>query len=143
MTGPLWHKQDEQSQRQILLTARVIAVVGFSPDPTRVSHQIGRFLQNAGYKVYPVNPTVSMIDGEPVYASLADIPETIDIVNVFRRSEYLPSVVEEAVAVRARAVWAQLGVSSEEAREIASDAFMPIIMNNCIKVAYSRLVGTR
>ena len=132
---------DNSVQRSILESARVIAVVGFSADPSRTSHRIGRFLQAAGYTVYPVNPTVSKIGEDFCYPTLADVPESIDIVNVFRRSEYLLGVVEDAIAVGAKCVWAQLGISDPQAAERAQKAGMPLIMNNCIKVTHQYLLG--
>jgi hypothetical protein len=126
--------------RELLDNARVIAVVGHSDSPTRTSYRIAQYLRQMGYKVYPVNPTVDKIDGETSYPSLASVPEQIDIVNVFRRSEHLPGVVEEAIAVGAGAVWAQLGVEHPEAARLAAEANLPIVMNNCIKVSHGMLV---
>ncbi|MCI0714425.1 MAG: CoA-binding protein [Chloroflexi bacterium] len=126
--------------RELLDNARVIAVVGHSDSPTRTSYRIAQYLRQMGYKVYPVNPTVDEIDGEKSYPSLASVPEQIDIVNVFRRSEHLPGVVEEAIAVGAGAVWAQLGVEHPEAARLAEEANLPIVMNNCIKVSHGMLV---
>lgn len=131
---------DDAAQRAILESARVIAVVGFSDNPGRTSHQIGRFLQRAGYTVYPVNPTIARIGDDISYPSLADVPEPIDIVNVFRRPEYLLGVVEDAIAVQAKVVWAQLGIYDPAAARRAAEAGLPLIMNNCIKVSYSRLM---
>lgn len=126
--------------RQLLAGARVIAVVGHSDKPHRTSYQIAQFLQRVGYKVYAVNPEVTEIDGEKCYASLKDIPEPIDIVNVFRRSEFLPGVVDEALAVGAKAVWAQLGVYNAEAAHKADSTGLPIVMDACIKVEYNRVM---
>lgn len=127
--------------RDALTAARVIAVVGFSDNPSRTSHQIGRYLQRAGYTVYPVNPTVAQIGDLKSYASLADVPEPIDIVDVFRRSEHLPGVVEEAIAVGAKMVWAQLGVYNADAAARAAEAGLPLVMDNCIKVTHAMLLG--
>ncbi len=126
--------------RQLLAGARVIAVVGHSDKSHRTSYQIAQFLRRVGYKVYPVNPAVIEIDGEKCYAALKDIPEPIDIVNVFRRSEYLPGVVDEALAAGAQAVWAQLGVYNSEAARKADSAGLPIVMDACIKVEYNRVI---
>lgn len=131
---------DTQKQRDILASAKVIAVVGYSDDPRRTSNQIGRYLKNAGYKVYAVNPTVEQVDGEKSYPTLADVPEPIDIVNVFRRSEFLSGVVDDAIGVGAKVVWAQLGISDQEAARKAEAAGIDIIMNNCIKVTYGSLM---
>lgn len=130
----------QAQDKQLLESAKVIAVVGFSNDPTRTSYQIGKFLKQVGYRVYPVNPTVSEIDGEKVYATLADVPEPIDIVNVFRRSEYLAGVVDEAIAVQAKAVWAQLGVFDNDAAAKAEAAGLTMVMDTCIKVSYNQLM---
>lgn len=129
---------DEQVE-QLLSKTRTIAVVGHSADPSRTSYQIAGFLRRAGYKVYAVNPTVTEIDGEICYPTLADVPEHIDMVNVFRRSEYLPGVVRDAVAAGAGSVWAQLGIEHRDAVDIAQAADMPLVMDKCIKVEYMRL----
>ena len=129
-------RYDDAAQRAILGSAKVIAVVGYSDDPSRTSYQIGSFLKGVGYKVYPVNPMVESIDGEKSYPSLADVPEPIDIVNVFRRSEFLDGVVDEAIAAGAKVVWAQLGVFDPAAAEKGEAAGVSVIMNTCIKVSY-------
>ncbi|QPC85153.1 CoA-binding protein [Phototrophicus methaneseepsis] len=125
--------------RDVLAQARTIAVVGHSDNPGRTSYQIARYLRNAGYTVYPVNPTVREIDGQPSYASLADVPEPIDIVNVFRRSEYVADVVDEAIDVGAKAIWTQLGVVDNAAGQRALEAGIDVAMNRCIKVEHARL----
>jgi predicted CoA-binding protein len=130
---------DDTAMSNVLHSARNIAVVGHSDNPGRTSYQIARFLRQAGYNVYPVNPYVQQIDGEPCYASLADVPVPIDIVNVFRRSEFLAGVVEEAIAVKAQVVWAQLGVEDAAAMQRALDAGLAMAMDRCIKVEYWRL----
>lgn len=126
---------------EILTTSRVIAVVGHSPDPNRTSYQIGSMLRREKFVVYPVNPTVTHIDSRTCYPSLAAVPEPIDIVNVFRRSEFLEGVVDEAIAVGAKTVWAQLGVMEEAAARKADAAGLKIVMNRCIKIEYYRLLG--
>lgn len=125
--------------KQLLTDAQVIAVVGMSDDTRRASYQIGMFLKQAGYTVYPVNPTLHQIGDLAVYHSLADVPGPIDIVNVFRRSEYLDGVVEDAIEVGAKSVWAQLGVHDDGAIARAIAADLPIITDHCIKVDYWRL----
>lgn len=131
---------NDQAMRALLAKARVIAVVGYSDKPHRTSYQIAQFLKRAGYRVYPVNPTVETIDGERSYPTLADVPEPIDIVDVFRRSEYLPGVVEDAIAAGAKAVWAQLGVYDADAGRKAEAAGLDVVMDACIKVEYNRLM---
>lgn len=126
-------------KKQLLASSKVIAVVGHSDKPSRESYRIGKYLRQY-YTVYAVNPAVKEIEaGVKSYATLRDIPEHVDIVNVFRRSEYLPSVVEEAVEIGAGSVWAQLGVKNEEAKELAEGADMPIVMDTCIFVEHEKL----
>jgi uncharacterized protein len=132
-------KGDDNAMRDVLIHAKVIAVVGHSNKPERTSYRIAQFLRETGYTVYPVNPMVSEIDGQPSYASLRDLPEIVDIVNVFRRSEYLPEIVEEAIAVNAQTVWAQLGVYDEPSAQKALNAGLNVVMDACIKIEYLRL----
>lgn len=131
---------NDDAVRDLLRNARVIAVVGHSDRPARTSYQIAQFLRRVGYTVYAVNPTITTIDGEKSYPSLADVPEPIDIVDVFRRSEYLSGVVDDAIAAGAKSVWAQLGVYDAEASRKAEAAGLDIVMDRCIKVEYNRLL---
>lgn len=137
----MFRNPDAKTQQDILTSAKVIAVVGHSSDPSHTSYQIAQTLREGGYRVYPVNPTTALIDGQRAYASLAEVPEPIDIVSVFRRSEHLAGVVAEAIQVGAKAVWAQVGVYDEQAAERAAAAGIPIIMDRCIRVAYFQLVS--
>lgn len=130
---------DDAALSAVLRRARVIAVVGHSDNPQRTSYQIAHFLRQAGYKVYPVNPLVGQIDGEKSYASVQAVPEKVDIVNVFRRSEYVAGVVDDAIAASAGAVWTQLSVIDEMAKEKALAAGLSVAMDRCIKVEYLRL----
>lgn len=120
---------------KLLAKSRVIAVVGHSDKPGRESYRIGRYLRDF-FTVYPVNPALTSIEGDKCYASLADVPEHIDIVNVFRRSEHLQGVVEDAIAVGAGAVWAQLGVQDQGAFDRAQKARLPMVMDTCIFVEH-------
>ena len=131
---------DDSQIRDVLQNAKTIAVVGHSDNPGRTSYQIARFLRNAGYTVYAVNPTVSEIDGEQTYASVQDISDEIDIVDVFRRSEFLDGVVEDAIAAGAKTVWSQLGVIDDIAADKATQAGLNMVMNRCIKVEHMRLL---
>lgn len=131
--------EDDTAMRAVLANSRVIAVVGYSDRPDRPSYRIAQFLRQAGYAVYPVNPTLKEIDGQPCYAALADVPEAIDIVNVFRRSEYLGAIVDEAIEVGAKTVWAQLGISDDRAVQKALAAGLNVAANTCIKIDYLRL----
>lgn len=123
----------------VLTQAKVIAVVGHSNRADRPSYQIARFLRQVGYQVYPVNPAVQEIDGQLSYPNLQAVPEPIDIVNVFRRSNYLAEVIAEAIAVQAKTVWTQLGIADPIAAETAQKAGLTVIMDACIKVEYLRL----
>ena len=131
---------DTENLHRMLKEARVIAVVGHSDKPFRTSYQIAQYLRNAGYKVYPVNPEIKEIDGEKSYASLAEVPEEIDIVDVFRRPEYLEGVVDQAAKVGAKAVWAQLGVHDAEAAKKAEEEGLDMVMDRCIKIDHRRLI---
>ena len=124
---------------EILRTARTIAVVGASPDPSRTSHGVMRYLQGVGYRCIPVNPNADEVLGERCYASLADVPEPIDLVDVFRRAEYCADVAREAAAAGAPALWLQLGLRSTEARDVAENADMEYVEDACTAVVHRRL----
>jgi predicted CoA-binding protein len=126
--------------RELLTQAKNIAVVGYSERPNRISHSIGKYLERAGYNIFPVNPTVEMIGDLKSYSSLADVPGQIDIVNIFRRPEYVMGVVEEAIAVGAKAIWAQLGVVDEAAARKAEEAGIKVVMDRCIMVDHRSLI---
>lgn len=132
-------KDDNNALREVLTHARAIAVVGHSDRPNRTSYQIAQFLKEVGYTVYPVNPLVKEIDGQPCYPSLQDVPQTIDIVNIFRRSEYLPEIIAAAISINAKTVWAQLGIWDQASAQKALDAGLNVIMDACIKIEYLRL----
>lgn len=130
--------------KSILENAGNIAVVGLSDKTDRTSYMVAQALQNNGYRIIPVNPSIQgEILGEKVYGSLKDIPEPVGIVNVFRRSEFTPEVAKEAVAIHAKVLWLQQGIVSEEANQIASDGGLTVIMDRCIKVEDSILIGKR
>lgn len=133
--------RNDRLKRDILKNSQIIAVVGHSEKPERTSYQIAQFLREVGYKVYSVNPIVKEIDTFPTYATLQDIPEPVDIVNVFRRSEYLPEIVEAAIAVDTKTIWTQLGVRDWQSANKALDAGLNLAMDICIKVEYLRLLG--
>lgn len=129
--------------RDILNSVRTIAVVGASERPGRPSHYVMAFLQSQGYRVIPVNPRASVaeIHGEKVYPSLAEIPVAIDMVDVFRRSEETPAVVDAAIAKGAKVVWMQLGVRHDAAAAKAEQAGLKVVMNRCPKIEIPRLFG--
>ena len=133
---------DQEVIQRILRTARHIAVVGLTDDPARPSHFVPAYLQANGYHIIPINPTLSgTVLGEAVYASLADAPGPIDVVQIFRRSEEVGPIVEQAIAAGAKAVWMQLGISNEDAAAVAHAAGLDVVMNQCMKVQHSRLSG--
>jgi predicted CoA-binding protein len=130
----------EDSQlRKILEESETIAVVGLSPRPERDSHEVAHYLQNAGYRIIPVNPTAEQILGEKVYPDLTSIPEEVDIVDIFRRSEHVGPIVDEAIEIGAATVWMQLGVINEEAAQKASAADLNVVMDLCILREHRRL----
>lgn len=131
--------QDDSAMRATLETAKTIAVVGHSDNEHRTSYQIAAYLRRAGYKVIPVNPTIEQVNGDTSYASLHDVPEHVDIVNVFRRSEHVAGVVEDAIAIGADAIWTQLGVIDNTARDKALESGLDVAMDLCIKVEHARL----
>jgi predicted CoA-binding protein len=117
---------------RILRDSRVIAVVGLSPDPRRPSHGVARYLQRVGYRIIPVNPLVEEALGEQAFPALLEVPEHIDLVDVFRRSEYVASIVDDAIAVGANAVWLQDGVRDEASAARARQAGLDVVMDDCI-----------
>ena len=117
---------------KILRLARTIAVVGLSANPGRPSYGVARYLQRAGYRIIPVNPNVSEVLGERAYATLSELPGPVDVVEVFRRSEFAGAIVDEAIAIGAGAVWLQDGVVDEAAAERARAAGLDIVMDDCM-----------
>jgi uncharacterized protein len=129
---------------EVLRNAQVIAIVGMSNDHYYSSYEVGQYLKAQGYTVYPVNPTISDVDGQKAYASLKDIPARIDIVNVFRNSAYLPEVVEDAIAVHARVLWTQLGVVDMDRTSLprAIQAGMDVVENVCIRTIHEQIMAS-
>jgi predicted CoA-binding protein len=136
---PRW--QDIDVIERLVREARSIAVVGLSADPHRPSHGVARGLRASGLKILPVNPALESWEGIPAYASLADLPEPPDIVDVFRRSEFAADVAEQAVAAGAGALWLQIGVISEEAARIAAEGGLDVVMDRCLLVEHREVVG--
>ena len=125
--------------RDILVGSKTIAIVGASSNTERTSHTIMAQLLRAGYHVIPVNPKETEILGQKAYASLADIPEKVDIVDVFRKSEDTPPVADEAVAIGAKVLWLQLGVTSDDAAARATQGGLTVIMDKCIGATHHAL----
>ncbi|MEZ4553419.1 MAG: CoA-binding protein [Dehalococcoidia bacterium] len=128
---------------RLLREARTIAVVGISSRATRPSYQVTRYLIDAGYTVYLVNPDETEVFGLPVYDRLQDLLEPVDIVDVFRLPGHIPPVVEDAIEAHARAVWLQLGIVNEEAAARARAAGLEVVMDRCTKIEHQRLLDLR
>jgi predicted CoA-binding protein len=125
--------------RAVLAKSQTVAVVGCSPNPERDSHRIAKLLQSRGHRVIPVNPGHRSILGETCYARLRDIPDQVDMVDIFRRSEEVTPIVDEAIEVGARIVWMQLGVIDERAAAAAQAAGLTVVMDRCPAIEYRRL----
>ncbi|MDQ6711839.1 MAG: CoA-binding protein [Candidatus Dormibacteraeota bacterium] len=123
---------------KILTSAKTIAVVGLSANPRRPSHGVARYLQRAGYRIIPVNPNVDEVLGERAYPSLHEIPQPVDVVDVFRRSEFVGPIVDDAIAVKASAIWLQDGVIDEAAAERARTAGLDVVMDDCMMRRHSQ-----
>ena len=126
---------------ELLRSAKTIAVVGLSSNRMRASFGVSRFLQRQGYRIIPVNPNETEVLGERAYASLRDVPGEIDIVNIFRRSEKVPEVVDDALGKRPRCIWMQEGIVNQAAASKAESAGIPVVMNRCILKELARLLG--
>ena len=133
--------QDTSTIQRLLHNAQTVAMVGLSNKELRASYFVGYYLKRHGYRVIPVNPRESEILGETCYASLSDIPEHVDIVNVFRAPDALPDIAREAVAIGADAMWCQFGVINAEGAQTAEDGGVTVVMDRCLKVEHARFVG--
>ena len=125
--------------KEILANAKTIAVVGLSPNPDRTSYMVSEAMQRAGYRIIPVNPAADEVLGEKSYPSLKDIPEPVDIVNVFRRSEFLPDLAEEFTEIDSPVFWTQLNVVDDNVFKRLTDLGYTVIMDRCIKVEHAIL----
>ena len=132
---------DEHGIDELLRASRVIAVVGLSPDESKASNRVAKYLVSKGYRVIPVNPTASEILGEKSYPDLGSVPEKIDVVDVFRKPEDVPSVVEDAIQAGAKVIWMQEGIVNEEAAKQARQAGLQVVMDACMRATHRRLIG--
>ena len=132
---------DDAHLKKILEQARTVAVVGLSPDAQRDSHKVAAYLQKNGFRIIPVNPKVDEILGEKSYPDLADIPEPVDVVDVFRKSEAVPEIAEQAAKIGAKVLWLQRDVRNDPAADKAQAAGMQVVQDICIKVTHQRLLG--
>jgi predicted CoA-binding protein len=133
--------EDPRTIQSILHRARTVAIVGLSPNELRASHFVGYYLRRHGYTVIPVNPRETSILGARSYASLAEIPEPIDVVDVFRSPDAVPAIAAEAVAAGAGALWLQYGVISPEGATLAEEGGLDVVMDRCMKVEHARYLG--
>ena len=128
-----------QNIPEILRNSKTIAIVGLSNKPDRTSYRVGAYIKQAGYHIIPVNPNYDTVMELKCHSNLTEIPEPVDIVNIFRKSEDVLPVVKEAIKIKAKVVWMQLGIENEEAAQLALDAGLKVIMNRCIKIEHSML----
>lgn len=141
MTNPVQASRSSDSELQKLLRdAKTIAVVGLSSNRFRPSYGVSQYMQSAGYRIIPVNPNEREVLGEKAYARLEDVPEKVDIVDVFRRSEFVPDIVDASIRIGARAIWMQDGVADESAARRARAAGLVVIMDDCILREHRRLI---
>src|SRR3990172_9860977 len=134
---------NSQMMKEILLSAKTVASVGLSSNPEKISYQIASYLKEQGYRVIPVNPTATEILGEKVYSDLSSIPEKVDLVQVFRKPQDVPPVVDEAIKIGAKVVWMQEEIVNEEAAQKARAAGLQVVMNACMRVAHRGLIGEK
>jgi predicted CoA-binding protein len=127
--------------RRVLKNSRTIAVVGLSANWWRPSYFAAKYMQEHGYRIIPVNPMYSEVLGEKCYASLTDVPEKIDIVDCFRKSEEMPALAQQAIEIGAKCLWMQLGVANAAAAAIASQAGLDVVADRCVKIEHARLFG--
>ncbi len=134
---------DKQEKEKLLkiLSLKTIAVVGMSPKKNRPSHYVPKYMQDHGYKIIPVRPGVKSILDQKCYPDLEDVKEKVDIVNVFRRSEFCAEIAKKAVKIGAKALWLQEGIVSEEARKIAESAGLMVVMDMCMQKVHAKLKG--
>jgi uncharacterized protein len=133
--------QDPLTIQRVLHTAKTIAIVGLSTNELRASYFVGYYLKRHGYHVIPVNPREAEIFRQTSYPSLLDVPEPIDVVDVFRAPDALPGIARDAVAIDAGALWCQYGVINDEGARIAEDGSVTVIMDRCLKVEHARFLG--
>jgi predicted CoA-binding protein len=132
---------DARERLRIIRTSRSVALVGVSANPIRSSNFVASYLIRTDFVTYPVNPMYDEVLGMQCYPSLADLPEAPDIVDIFRREDQIPGVVEEAIAVGAKVVWFQLGLRHDEAARMALDAGLAVVQDRCLKIEHARFAG--
>jgi|SRR5690625_925201 len=138
-----WENPANEEITNLLQNSKTIAVVGLSDNPERTSYQISKAMQDVGYKIIPVNPMIDEVLGEKAYDSLTDVTEQVDIINVFRRSEFLVDIAKEALETNSKVFWAQQGVINEDAYKLLKENGFTVIMDLCIKVAHAVLTRNK
>jgi predicted CoA-binding protein len=133
----------DKEMKDILLSAKTVASVGLSSNQEKESYWIVSYLKEQGYRIIPVNPTATEILGEKAYRDLSSIPEQVDVVQVFRKPEDVPPVVDEAIKIGAKVVWMQEGISHQEAAQKARDAGLQVVMDACMRATHRRLIGAK
>lgn len=137
-----WHEPNARERLELMKSSTNVAIVGASNNPSRASYFVSTYLMSAShFKLFFVNPNLETLLGQPVYKSLADIPEPIDIVDVFRKPADIPAVLDEAIAIKAKIFWMQLGISNQEAAERGAEAGLTVVQNRCLKVEHARFHG--
>jgi len=134
---------NEQIMKEILLSAKTIASVGLSSNPEKESYGVASYLKGQGYHILPVNPTSTEILGLKVYPDLSSIPEKVDVVQIFRKPEDVPPIVDEAIKIGAKVVWMQEGIVNEEAAQKARAAGLQVVMDACMRAMHRRLIGPK
>ena len=133
----------DKEMKDILLSAKTIASVGLSSNLEKESYWIVSYLQDQGYRIIPVNPTANEILGEKAYPDLSAVPEPVDVVQVFRKPEDVPPVVDEAIKIGAKVVWMQEGISHQAAAQKAREAGLQVVMDACMRATHRRLIGEK
>jgi len=133
----------DKEMKEILLSAKTVASVGLSSNQEKESYWIAAYLKEQGYRIIPVNPTATEILGEKAYPDLSSVPEKVDVVQVFRKPEDVPPVVEEAIKIGAKVVWMQEGISHAESAKKAREAGLQVIMDACMRATHRRLIGAK
>ena len=131
----------DEEIKEILKKNKVVAVVGLSPKPERDSHKVAKYLQDHGYRIVPVRPKAKEILGEQAYASLKDIPFPVEVVDIFRKVDAIPGIVDEAIDIGAKVVWMQLGLAENQSAHKAREAGLQVVMNKCLKIEHSRYLA--
>ena len=131
----------DEEIKKILKKNKVVAVVGLSPKPERDSHKVAKYLQDHGYRIVPVRPKAKEILGEQAYASLKDIPFPVEVVDIFRKVDAIPGIVDEAIDIGAKVVWMQLGLAENQSAQKAREAGLQVVMNKCLKIEHNRYLA--